>query len=154
MADSTELLNNLHDIHAPPPVSWWPPAFGWWLLLLVVVVAVALWWWRRPARAWRRAALRELQALELEFRATGEVVSCVAQMSMLLRRVALTVRPSASVAALTGDAWLKFLDETGRTQKFSAGIGRVLTSAPYAPAETVELTELFTLVRRWIKKIA
>lgn len=151
MADSADLLNNLRDIHAPPQVSWWPPAPGWWLLLVVIIAALLLWWKLRHARPWRRSALRELRELEREFRTTGDVVSCVAQVSVLLRRVALSI--SAPVAALTGDAWLKYLDELGRTKEFSSGIGRVLISAPYAAAEPVDVPRLIELVRHWLKKI-
>ncbi len=152
MADSTELLNNLRDIHVPPPVSWWPPAPGWWLLLSLIIVLVLLLWWRlRRAQPWRREALRALRELELEFHANSEVVTCVAQVSVLLRRVALSVR--APVAALTDEAWLNYLDELGRTEQFSSGIGRVLITAPYARAEPVDVPQLIKLVRRWLKKI-
>ena len=153
MADSADLLNNLRDIHAPPPVSWWPPAPGWWLLLVVIIVVLLVWWRWRRARPWRRHALRELQQLELEFGTTGDVVLCVAQVSVLLRRVALSVRTPVTAAALTGDAWLKYLDELGSTQQFSTGIGRVLISAPYARAESVDVPGLIILTRRWLKKI-
>ena len=165
-----ELLNTLRDIHPPPPVSWWPLAPGWWLLLSGIFVGVVLlWWWLRRAQPWRRDALRMLQELELEFRANGEVATCVAQVSVLLRRVALSVRTPATArdggsaenagavfppAALTGEAWLKYLDELGRTEQFSTGIGRVLISAPYARAEPVDVPQLIKLVRRWFKKIS
>ena len=152
MADSTDLLKNLHDIHAPPPVSWWPPAPGWWLLLGIVVVVLLLWWRLRRARPWRRPALRELQELELEFRASGDVGTCVAKLSVLLRRVALSAR--APAAALTGEAWLKYLDELGRMQQFNKGIGRALITAPYARAQTVDVPELITLIRRWLKRVS
>ena len=153
MADSAELLNTLRDIHVPPPVSWWPPALGWWLLLSGIFVGVVLlWWWLRRAQPWRRQALRRLRELELEFRATGEVATCVAQVSVLLRRVALSMR--VPTAAVTGDAWLNYLDELGRTEQFSTGIGRVLITAPYARAEPVDVPQLIKLVRRWIKKIS
>lgn len=153
MADSADLLNTLRDIHPPPPVSWWPLAPGWWLLLSgIFVVVVLIWWWLRRAQPWRRDALRMLHELELEFRANGEVATCVAQVSVLLRRVVLSVR--VPVAALTGEAWLKYLDELGRTEEFSTGIGRVLISAPYARAEPVDVPQLIKLVRRWLKKIS
>ncbi len=152
MADPTDLLNNLRDIHTAPPVSWWPPAPGWWLLP-AVFFAVVLWaWWWRRARPWRRQALRELQAVELEFQTSADVVSSVARLSVLLRRVALSAR--APAAALTGAAWLKYLDELGRMQEFSNGIGRALASAPYARAESVDVPELIKLIRRWLKRVA
>jgi hypothetical protein len=154
MAAPTELLNTLRDIHAPPPVSWWPPAPGWWLLLALVLIALWVSWWVWRARPWRRQALRELQELELEFGATGDVANCVAQVSVLLRRVTLSVRTPATAAALTGDAWLKYLDQIGRMQQFQTGIGRVLITAPYARAESVDVPLLIELARRWMKSIA
>ena len=152
MADSADLLNNLRDIHTPPPVSWWPPAPGWWLLLGMVIAGLLFWWWLWRARRWRRDALRELQALELEFHTSGDVVTCVAQVSALVRRVALSVR--TPVAALTGEAWLKYLDELGSTQEFSTGIGRVLITAPYARADSVDVPQLIKLVQRWLKRVS
>ena len=154
MADPVDLLNTLRDIHTPPPVSWWPPAPGWWLLLALVLIALWTSWWVWRARPWRRQALRELQELELEFGVTGDVAKCVAQVSVLLRRVALSVRTPAASAALTGDAWLKYLDQIGRMQQFHAGIGRALITAPYALAESVDVPQLIKLARRWMKRIA
>lgn len=146
------LLNNLRDIHSAPPPPWWPPAPGWWLLLAVLFAVVLLGWRWRHARPWRRQALRELQAVEREFQTTADVVNSVARLSVLVRRVAISVR--APAASLTGEAWLKYLDELGRTQEFSGGIGRTLISAPYAREETVDVPELIKLVRRWLKRIA
>src|SRR5690606_15972259 len=53
-------LDQLRDMHLPPPPGWWPPAPGWWLtgglLLLLVALGVAAWRRHRSANAYRRRA--------------------------------------------------------------------------------------------------
>jgi hypothetical protein len=154
MAGNAELLKNLHDIHPPDPVSWWPPAPGWWLIVGAVVIYALVTWWRASPARWRGEALRELQRIERELAASGDGARCIGQVSALLRRVVLTVREPAQVAALTGDAWLKLLDEIGDTRQFSDGPGRVLTTAPYARADANgadDIARLFALARAWLR---
>ena len=59
-------LDNLRDIVVPPSVPWWPPAPGWWVVFALLTLAIAVFAWRRwrawHANAYRREALRELQA--------------------------------------------------------------------------------------------
>jgi hypothetical protein len=69
------------------------------------------------------------------------------ELSVLLRRVAISVSPRAEVASLTGEAWLLFLDGSVKNAPFSQGIGRCLSDAPYRrdalnPAEFAELLQL------------
>jgi hypothetical protein len=153
MAGNADLLKNLHDIHLPDPVSWWPPAPGWWLIVAAVAAYAALTWWRGRTAQWRTQALLELQQIERELAASGDTARCVGELSALLRRVALTVRAPAQVAALTGDAWLKFLDESGGTYQFSGGAGRMLTTAPYTRAEPADTAGLFALARTWVRTV-
>jgi len=68
--------------------------------------------------------------------------------------VALTRFPRREVAALSGDPWLRFLDETGGGGRFSDGPGRVLTSAPYQPTAQLNARELYDLVRDWVYRNA
>ena len=150
---SSELLNNLHDIHTPPPVSWWPLAPGWWIAAALVVLLGVLtwWWWQSRATPWRKQALRELQQLESVLKA--EPALAIASVSVIVRRVALTVRDPVTVAALTGDDWLAFLDDAANMQEFSHGAGRALASAPYARAESVDVAALLQLARRWVGRV-
>jgi hypothetical protein len=147
-------LAGLRGYHLPDAVSWWPPAPGWWLLaglvLLAVAVAAVLFVRRWRRRAALRAALAELDALDAELGALdpGEYAR---RLSRLLRRVALARYPRHTVAGLTGDAWLQFLDERGNTQAFTRGRGRLLREAPYRPGgDTQALRELAALARDWI----
>lgn len=137
-------LAALRPLHAPPAVSWWPPAPGWWLLaLLAVVVAMSVFfWWRKTAP--RRAALRELEAL------AAQPLQQAASINRLLKRYALRCWPAAGTASLSGENWLRFLDEHGGNGAFQRGPGRVLLTAPYS-AETCAVEGLVGPCRRWIK---
>lgn len=150
---SSDLLNNLHDIHTPPPVSWWPLAPGWWIAAACVFLLGAfIWWWMHRAAPWRKQALRELAQLETTL--AREPAVAIAGISVIVRRVSLTVRDPVTVAALTGDAWLEFLDEAANMQEFTRGAGRALASAPYARVETTDAAVLLQLARRWVRSVS
>ncbi|MDH3644604.1 MAG: DUF4381 domain-containing protein [Gammaproteobacteria bacterium] len=147
----------LRDIHLPEAVSWWPPAYGWWLLALVLGVFVGVVWWlvrRRPARrraTWiRKSALRELDAVETCYRASGDARAAVAAMSVLLRRFALGLAPREQVASLTGQRWLHWLRQRCDDPGFQ-GTGEVLTELPYQPNPQLDVMVLFAECRDFIR---
>lgn len=114
MADPAD-LSNLRDLALPPEVSLWPPAPGWWIvaaagLAAAAILSAAAARYRR--NAYRREALRQLDTVD-----PGGI-------STILKRAALATWPREQVAALTGAAWLAFLDRTGRTTAFTDGAGR------------------------------
>ncbi len=152
MIEYSDLGERIREIKLPEGVSGWPPAPGWWLLagliLLAVVVAIAL--YRR--RALRRAALRELERLRRDYQSIGDPSALAAGLSKLLRRVALARATRVSVAGLRGEAWLGYLDRTGRTRDFSGGPGRVLRTLPYSGDGELEASALLSLARRWIRR--
>lgn len=143
----------LRDIHLPDPISWWPPAIGWWLLLgLVLLLGAGLTY---GVRRWRRVtpARRGLLALErLEADRSMTAREKLQALSVLMKRVALSLRPRASVAGLTGEDWLGWLDETAGAARFREGPGRRLAEAPYRPApDAAELAEVLEECRNWLK---
>jgi hypothetical protein len=147
-------LSQLRDIHVPAPVSWWPPAPGWWALLVVLLIAIGLGYMlyrRRRRNLWRGGALAELARLR-----DAAPERQLREVSVLLRRVAISRFPRHDVAALTGEAWLAFLDRTlGDGAAFQSGVGRVLLSAPYINTAEVEVdaAALLILCERWIKRL-
>lgn len=146
---------DLRDIHAAAPPDFWPPAPGWWLLaaaalaLLVYGVLVLVRHHRR-----RRRRQRILGALdELEHAGVTDTAQFVSAVSTLLRRVALMQYSRSEVASLTGEAWLRFLDDTGGNGTFVDGPGKVLATAPYVPdPEVASRAQLLGLAREWIKR--
>jgi hypothetical protein len=155
-ADPQQVLR-LRDIHLPPTPSLWPPAPGWWavaalILALLVWAGVALWKQERLRRR-RQRVVDALTRLESGL-ATERSVERLASISVLLRRLALTRFPREQIAVLSGDAWLRFLDESGGNGRFADGPGRVLADGPYRrtlPAD-LDITGFVALVREWVDK--
>lgn len=125
MADPAD-LSNLRDLALPPEVSLWPPAPGWWMAAAAGIAAMAILsvaaMARYRANAYRREALRQLDIVE------------PAGISTVLKQAVLAAWPREQVAALTGAAWLAFLDRTGRTTAFTDGAGRHIETLAFGGA--------------------
>jgi hypothetical protein len=125
----------LRDLHLPDPIGWWPLAPGWWAVIALAVAGL-LWLAWRWYRAWqfeapRRHALRELARIEAEYLEHRDPVALGKAASELLRRGMLAYAPRASVAGLTGEAWLAWLDEGMAVPYFHTEGGKSLLSLPY-----------------------
>lgn len=134
----------LRDIHTPEAPSWWPPAPGWWLAFVAIAALIALaLWWRARRRRCREAMFRMFD--ETVANAVGAPAQ-IAAMSELLRRASRRRDPNAD--RLAGEAWLRFLDDSGRRATFSAGPGRLLLDGGFrreVPAQ--ELAALRAVAR-------
>lgn len=76
-------------------------------------------------------------------------------LSILLRRVALTLHSREEVAGLTGENWLYWLDAATGGARFSEGPGRWLVEAPYRQApDEAELAELLAICQDWLIALA
>lgn len=157
MPQQADPLAQLRDIHLPAAVSAWPPAPGWWalgLLLLVAVVALLLYLLQRyRSNRYRRLALKQLATLETQL---PQPTNYLQALNQLLKRTALAAPKPAQVAGLTGQPWLHFLDQSGATDTFSRGPGRLLLEGPYTPqpqdVQEQQLQQLHDAARRWIRK--
>jgi hypothetical protein len=143
----------LRDVHLPPPVGWWPLAPGWWialgLALATILLAIYL------IRRWRRQTLIKLALAELKAIETGELGAPekLREISMLLRRIALTAYPRAEIAGLAGEAWLQWLDQPFGQPRFSLGAGRLLLTGPYQRLADADLAGLCALCREWLERL-
>jgi hypothetical protein len=81
----------------------------------------------------------------------------VSELSILLRRVAVSRFPREEAAALNGEKWLAFLDNSiGESALFPSDAGRLLITIPYRPQMAIDagaLNDLFSLAERWLKKL-
>lgn len=152
-ATHVDPLQGLRDIHLPAPVSLWPPAPGWWIVASIIILLLigAIWWWRRwQQRAYRRTALKELEHLQSRLAAGETETSIIAELSILLRRTAMSRYGRDEVAALHGKDWLAFLDRTGRHTSFSSE-GGALLDAPYRKQNSHQAAPLLSLAQRWLQ---
>ncbi len=149
----------LRDIHLPDPVSWWPLAPGWWalLLLLVSIVLITMYLIRRYRNHKISAiylAKRELERIKTDFNITQDKSNLVIELSELIRRLSISIFPREESAGLTGEEWLKFLDQYSEKNEFDNGIGRVLIEAPYQADPEFNSNELTELISIWLESVA
>jgi len=151
MSSDPSDLSNLRDIVQPAPVSFWPPAPGWWIVAIAILAGLALLLARQIVRhrhdAYRRQALRELAALPAPLDGAGAQA-----LSAILKRTALVAFPRGDVAALTGVAWLRFLDQTGRMQVFETGPARSLPQIALGAPPPGDDSDIRRAARDWIRR--
>ncbi len=150
----TPTLLDLKDIHEPVAIDWWPPAIGWWILAISVPLLIILFVWIYK-RLTRKTALKTARKIlaELKQAKTRDNLASVSELSILLRRVAISLSPRNQTAGLTGRKWLSFLDSSVKGEPFSEGIGQLLADAPYrkTPITELELSQLIELCEDWLK---
>ena len=152
----------LKDIHLAANPSFWPPAVGWWILLAVTLIAFAgIFVWlkaklkkRRRQEEQRKALLEKLSLLETQL-IKNPSNQAIAEINTLLRQYAVNFYPRSKISSLTGSDWLKFLDESGNTEGFTKGAGRILVEAPYQKSalENLNQDEFISVVRSWVKQL-
>lgn len=143
----------LKDIHLPEAVGGWPPAIGWWLLPILIIFFTALLWWFYK-KVTEKSALKSgkifLEQIKL---AQGSDLQKLRELSSWLRRVSMSVSGREAVAGLTGEKWLKKLDESVEGSPFNEGIGRCLAEAHYRKKlpDGCDIPALTALCEQWLK---
>jgi len=147
-------LANLHPLREPMAISWWPLAPGWWLLaaalLLLVLLGVYLVWQRYRANAYRRLAQQQLAHIESQYEHDGDSARVAGQLNALLKSTALRCYPRQDVAALNGERWREFLNETAAktdTPLFYQDFEQIVYRAQ---SEADEIEQLLAATRTWI----
>lgn len=159
-------LDRLEPLIAPLPVGWWPPAPGWWLLAaLLPLLGWGLWRLRRhlprrtiatrgevPLDPLREAALAELAALAKPY-GRASAGPWLQAINGLLKRVCRARWPDSGSHALSGRAWLAFLDNRCP----AAGLTRwmILVEGGYRADCTLDdkaVDGLDAAVATWIRK--
>jgi hypothetical protein len=143
----------LRDIHMPEAISWWPPALGWWLAALFLPLLLGFLYWL-VKRLTRKTALKTARKLFKALKSDPALDdrTKIAELSALLRRVAISLDTRPQIAGLTGRHWLRYLDSTVEGAPFSEGPGRALLDAPYrksAPTEPA-VQDVFQLCEDWL----
>jgi len=145
-------LAQLHPLREPALIGWWPPAPGWWVLLALALLSLAGLAWallrRYRAGAYRRRALRQLEAIRRDFQGGGSSAECVARTNALLKSVALRAYPRPEVAPASGRAWLDFLNHSAaRKPEFE----EAFLHAPYEVNAAIDHQRLHEAAAHWIQ---
>jgi len=156
--DSLAIVNamdDLHDIVEPAAVSMMPETIGWTFVAALGVLALLWLAWRvhrhRRLTRYRRDALTALEQIERQANgASKDSTAPVLQVAELLKRTAISGYGRQRVASLTGEPWLRFLDETSHSKEFATQ-GQVLTEYSSAPVPAESLRSLLQLARSWIR---
>ncbi len=150
-------LLDLKDIHEPEVIGWWPPAIGWWILAVCLPLLIIFFIWLYK-KLTRKTALKTAGKILIQIKqdTTRDNLEKLCAISVLLRRVAISVSPRSKAAGLTGRHWLVFLDSSVNAEPFTEGIGQLLADAPYRkiPPTELEISQLFDLCEHWLNSQA
>lgn len=151
-------LQSLKDIAVPQPVSWLPQTWGWALVAVLFALAVVAILIRRVrlyrANAYRREALGLLGAIEDKLKNPDERDQALRDLAEVLKRTALAGWGRADVAALSGAAWVAFLEEHG-DGRGGLGLAALLDDGEYrdgSGAVTPASDEILSSARNWIRR--
>ena len=146
---------SLQDIHLPAPAGFWPLALGWWVLFALCILIISGLIYKvlqhKKRKKIRTAIYAQFDALEKKL-VNNPSNANVAAINTLLRQLAMQYYPRTKIASLAGNKWLQFLDESGDTQGFSRGAGRILIEAPYRLEKQINnlnTHEFITLIKNW-----
>jgi hypothetical protein len=154
----------LRDIRGLDGIPWWPLAPGWWLLAAGIILGFWLAWRLLPHLkipavmdiTWRWDAARHLRNLRRRAR-DQDPRDTLAELSELLRRIAMARYGRDACAAITGREWLEWLqshDPQGYNWTDRGGIMLDLPYAPpgYASAEVMQLLEMIDAAQNWVAR--
>ena len=156
-APAQDPLAQLQDIHLPAEIGLWPPAWGWWVLALLIIATVsALVFFikrKRSRNAYREIAIAELNSIHKKY-GSDQNSEYLQNLSIILRRTALSGFGSQFNASLKGNEWLKWLDEqcTKTNSQFSQGVGAALLIGPYQKNPEFNRDELHKLSLIWVNE--
>ncbi len=155
-------LQNLHDIVVPASTPWLPLAPGWYALGFSLLLLL-LWFSGKKYRIWqrnryRREALYVLSRIEKCLIDPAQFPQFLPQLPELVKRTAIAAYGRIQVASLSGNDWLIFLNNTGVTDIFSTGPGKILLECSYQPDSRLKIISrqqvdgLVKAVHYWISK--
>ncbi|MFW2405822.1 MAG: DUF4381 domain-containing protein [Gammaproteobacteria bacterium] len=150
----------LRDIHLPEPVAWWPPAIGWWLvcaLVLIVAFAVMTWLQRRARRRTSPTTIarRDLDRLQLAWAEHADTQRLLADLSTWLRRAGMSFASREAAAGVTGERWIRFLDELAGAEFFAADAA-LLIAGPYRSGDQMgreDAERMLSNCTRWLAAV-
>lgn len=149
------LLSDLKDIRGLDDVSMFPLALGWWLLIGVVILIILGLLLRKVKnffykRTWKHNIRKELNNINVKL-TEDNIKESIAEITEILKRIAIDLYGRGEVAALHGDDWLEWL-EIRNSSNFNWKKNRdLLVSVPYMQNYKIKVKE--KEVRELIKAV-
>jgi hypothetical protein len=146
----------LRDIHLPDLSLWWPPAAGWWLLAILVALALVylprlLRWWRlKPVK---KLSMRELKRIRLELKNSDDEQRALEDLSVLLRRTVMSYCGRGLSASLSGNSWVRQLEQLAGINCFSAEQNDWLSAGQYSPTSRCNTKSMIDSCENWIRAL-
>lgn len=149
-------IEQLKELGLPAPVSYAPQTWGWWVLLAILLLAALAiatrryWQWRRDR--YRREALVRLAQL----RDRSDDLNALRELPELLKRVAISMPQSQSVAASEQEDWQRFLQQHSK-KPLPADFSQQLARLAYAPDDVLrslpasQRQALFDTCQHWVE---
>ncbi|MGB1141792.1 MAG: DUF4381 domain-containing protein [Halioglobus sp.] len=144
-------LGDFVEVVSPEGVSWLPQTAGWYWLGAALLVLLARYGWRR-IRRWHRNRYRREAIKRLDSVAHDSADDLPARLNTLLKLAAMAGFGRDTVASLTGDAWVAFLNAQCDPSPFDAQLAPYLVEGPYrATAVTdADRTRLIAASASWL----
>lgn len=177
-----QTLEQLRYIHLPNDSLWWPPAPGKIFLLIIIVTTLFFickkistklnnYYQSHPIKQ----ALKELIIIDSELQLLknsenieqdyNNLILLIQKTSALLKKSAINKYKNQNInnlASLSGQNWLDFLNQTGKTHEFHSPEGQLIISAAYSTfrhdkkrqdytALKIKTASLIKLTKQWLK---
>ena len=145
---------DIHDIQMPGDALWWPFTLATWLSLLLILCLLAFGIWLFVYFRRKRVVYfsnRSLRYLLKRYQSDQDASAFARDVSVLLRRLYLTIGERNKIAGLSGEKWLEVLDDGLKDRPFTTGVGKVLGSAPYQRQAEYDVKSLYALCQRRIE---
>ena len=145
------LLSKLRDIHLPDSVSVFPLAIGWYILIVIFIVIVFLFFFKLFQLKIKNYKINKIFLIIEQIENTKEKSDdFIADITILLKRVAKLKYSKENPQFLYGVEFLKFLDRKMNCNDFTQGAGKVLLNI-YQKNDGSDYSDLVLLVKKWIR---
>ena len=161
-----ELLLQLRDIQPPAEPAWWLLAPAYPVLAGLLILVLLLGWMllrRRRANHLAHLATGALQTIHSDYLRDQDAQRLAIRISRWLKQVALLAFPHNSVQSTSGEAWLRFLDQSMNqghrsrqgmdSSPFSEGCGRIFGAQIYQTDIDIEVAGVLALCEQWLASI-
>lgn len=150
--DKATATLELRDIHLPVEPSYWPLAMGWWIVIVLVLILVFLLAKKltkiRQQRQLNHLMQQQLCAVKKDFQQHQNKHQLAIDISTLLNRFVIHVLKDPKASALTGDAWVNYLDSRVEKPVF-ADFRQQLTHAQYQKNSEYDAIRLLATVKNY-----